>query len=155
MIHLPQQCDSTDELSFPDLTALLDVIFILLVFLLLTANSVPKVLEVVLPAEDSSQSLPVQMNTPVTITLPAEPGVWGLDERRFSDWSAFEQALSQQLEGDADKQLTPDIIIAGDRQASLEKVLKLFAWLQVRDLNTAQFLMQSSSTESSVNPDNN
>ena len=73
MIHLPQQCDSTDELSFPDLTALLDVIFILLVFLLLTANSVPKVLEVVLPAEDSSQSLPVQMNTPVTITLPAEP----------------------------------------------------------------------------------
>ena len=60
MIRLPQS-DSSPSL-LPDMTALLDVIFILLVFMMLTANVAPHLLELELP-QVAAPADSVEVNT--------------------------------------------------------------------------------------------
>jgi biopolymer transport protein ExbD len=128
-----------------DLTALLDVIFILLVFLLLTANTVPKALKVVLPTDEQGQITAVKVDNPITITLFAQPQKWGLQQQTYRDWPTFEQAL-QALVAEANN---PQILLMGDKSTSLQKLLRVFGWLQSRDLSAAQIMMQP---ENSINP---
>lgn len=138
MIHCKSLSQGSSSVTFPDMTALLDVIFILLVFLLLTANAVPKVLDVSLPEKGSDQSHTLEMREPVTITLFSQEGRWGLDGKEFSSWPEFEATLLKQVSSEQ----VPQIIIAGDKDTSLEKTLQVFAWLQGHDLKAAQIMMQ-------------
>ncbi|WP_423894315.1 biopolymer transporter ExbD [Candidatus Pelagadaptatus aseana] len=126
------------------MTALLDVIFILLVFLLLTANTVPEALEVSLPADSEGQAQSLMVDQQVSVTLFKENDKWGLADTEYSGWHGFESALLQKIQAlkSADKQ--PEIIISGDKNASLEKTLKLFAWLQKHDLSAAHIVMNTS-----------
>lgn len=127
--------------AFPDMTALLDVIFILLVFLLLTANTVPEAFEVALPADSESQAKSLVVDQQVSITLFKEGDKWGLADVEHPDWNNFEVALLGKITALKSSGKKPEIIIAGDKEASLEKTLKLFAWLQKHNLAAAQMLM--------------
>ncbi len=139
MIQLKTSSSASAQVSFPDMTALLDVIFILLVFLLLTANVVPKVLDVDLPGKGVEETHNLEMAEPVTITLFADANQWGLNDDQYRDWNQFETALLAAInQGES-----PQIVIAGDKRASLENVLRIFAWLQGHDLQAAQVMMQS------------
>ncbi len=133
---------SQSQLSvLPDMTALLDVIFILLVFLLLTANAVPKVLPVDLPDKGKSNAQALNLDEPISITLFAEENRWGLDGDEYVNWLVFEVALSEKIRVLQSLNKEPQIIIAGDKQAALEKVLQLFSWLQGKHLSAAQVMM--------------
>ncbi|NQZ08521.1 MAG: biopolymer transporter ExbD [Algicola sp.] len=135
------QADSGAEFKpsgLPDLTALLDVIFILLVFLLLTANAVPKALKVSLPTDEHGQSRSVKVKNTITITLFPQPQKWGLQQQAYNNWAAFEQALLAQVAA-SDK---PQILLVGDKNTSLQKLLQIFGWLQSRELSAAQIMMQ-------------
>lgn len=123
--------------AFPDMTALLDVIFILLVFLLLTANTAPEALEVALPEDSEAQAQSVVVDQQITVTLFAEVDRWGIGSKEYNDWFIFEGALREKVASIKD----PEIILSGDRQVSLEKTLKLFAWLKKNNLSAAQILM--------------
>ena len=125
-------------LTVPDLTALLDVIFILLVFLLLTANIAPKALEVALPQDRIAQAHPLKINNQIGITLFSEPNRWGVQQQEFNNWESFTTALKQQINSVAD----PKIVLAGDKEVSLQKLLQLFSWLQQHQLNAAQILVR-------------
>ncbi len=125
----------------PDMTALLDVIFILLVFLLLTANAVPKVLPVDLPEKGKQNAQALEVDEHVSVTLFAEKNRWGLDGDEYVNWLVFEVALSEKIKTLQDLNKEPQIIIAGDKQAPLEKVLQLFSWLQGKHLSAAQVMM--------------
>lgn len=125
----------------PDMTALLDVIFILLVFLLLTANAVPKVLQVDLPQQGKSQAVALELSDQVSITVFSEENRWGLGSEEYVNWLVFEIALNEKLRLLQAAQKDPQIIIAGDKQAPLEKVMQLFSWLQGNDLSVAQVMM--------------
>lgn len=127
--------------GFPDMTALLDVIFILLVFLLLTANAVPKVLSVDLPTRGNAQAQPLTLSDHVSISIFSETSRWGLNGKEHSNWSEFEKSLTQNVTDLQDQKIQPQIIIAGDKQASLEKVLQLLSWLQGKNLSAAQVMM--------------
>jgi len=132
---------SKSSFFVPDMTALLDVIFILLVFLLLTANTVPKVLQVDLPQKGKSQAVALELSDQISITLFSEDNRWGLGNEEYVNWLVFEIALNEKIRTLKSAQNEPQIIIAGDKQAPLEKVMQLFSWLQGNDLSVAQVMM--------------
>ncbi len=146
MIQAQGDFSGQNESRFPDMTALLDVIFILLVFLLLTANVAPRALEVTLPADASAPVMEITERESLTITLFTEGDKWGLEKEVFSHWQAFEFAFAAQLTAIAAeaKHGIPEIVVAGDQQAPLAKVIKLFSWLQKHELEVAQLLVSES-----------
>jgi len=138
MIQLPANNPRSSDIGFPDLTALLDVIFILLVFLLLTANVAPKALTVKLPEKGREQASELNDASLITITLFAGEERWALDGQEYVNWLVFELSLSERVRALDD----PQIILAGDKDVSLERLLQLFSWLQGHNLTAAQVLMQ-------------
>lgn len=132
--------DNNNQTAFsalPDMTALLDVIFILLVFLLLTANAAPKALKVALPQDDQGVAQTIEADNQITVTIFPDGQRWGLQKRKFESWKAFEQALLAQVNA----QQEPQIVVVGDKNTSLEKLLKLFTWLQSHHLTAAHMMM--------------
>lgn len=148
MIVLPHSSADSSSSSFPDMTALLDVIFILLVFLLLTANTATEIFDIDLPNDAGSQTRIAEIDKQITLTLFAETDKWGIEGQQFSDWLAFQTAFKQRIQHmDA-----PEVIVAGDRQASLEKTLKLLAFLQENKLSAAQILVSPTVAPKQISP---
>lgn len=146
MINVGPSAHSDSSLAFPDMTALLDVIFILLVFLLLTANVAPRALEVSLPKEGSENSKLLDIDDPITITLFDDGDHWALDKDEYRNWIAFETALADKVETIKESGNEPQVVLAGDKDVSLEQLLKLFSWLQRHDLKATQVLMHADAT---------
>jgi biopolymer transport protein ExbD len=146
MINVGPSAHSSSNLVFPDMTALLDVIFILLVFLLLTANVAPRALEVSLPEEGSESSKPLDVKDPITITLFDDGNHWALDKKEYRNWITFETALADKVASIKQSGQDPQVVLAGDKDVSLEQLLKLFSWLQRHDLKATQVLMHADAT---------
>ena len=94
MIRLPEETGNGSLLA--DLTPLLDVIFIVLVFLLLTANTPLLDIPVALP--DSAATVEVASrgeSERVTLVLHGD-GHWQLAEESFAGWPELQAALKAQ-----------------------------------------------------------
>jgi len=123
-----------------DLTALLDVLFMLLVFFLLTANSQERALNIDLPWQGASQAQPLANEKKITLTLHSgEEAAWEVNGVRLGDWSSVEQTLRQLHE----QQPKAEIIIAADRMAPSERLLQALAFLQGEGLVAAKILMDA------------
>lgn len=121
----------------PDLTPLLDIIFIVMVFLLLTASVKLASLEVELPSNDTSQSKSVDAQSITLNILKTDPH-WAIDGKPYSTWDQFQEALLTQVT------LTPkkDIVIAADKSAEIQHMVKLFTFLQEQKISATQILME-------------
>jgi len=95
--------------------------------------------EVALPADELGEAEVLDTPESLTVTVFADKGRWGIESREFQNWAAFEAALEARIS----QEKPPEIILAGDRDVALEKLLKLFSWLQGHELNAAQILMRS------------
>ncbi len=123
----------------PDMTALLDVIFILLVFMMLTANVAPRLLEVDLPvaAVPASQ---VEANA-ITLGL-SEQGEYSIDRTPYADWTTFQAALVQSIASKRDQyQSEPQLLVAADKHVALEPFVKLASWLSEQGLAVAEVVV--------------
>ncbi len=137
MISRPRNDDFGSSL-LPDLTPLLDVIFIVMVFLMLTANVAPQVLKVDLP-KDSSASTET-LTDPKTIgvnLLQGEKG-WAIDGQTFDSWEAFSTTLKQQVAAVPNQPL----MIAGDRSVPMERLVQLMIFLQNNNITAARIQME-------------
>lgn len=123
------------NVAFPDMTALLDVIFILLVFLLLTAQIAPQALTVELPEAEEVDTLVITED--ITLTLYAEANHWALNGREFRHWLNLTGALAEAVANKPDA----DIVIAGDKAVSLQQLLQVFDWLKQNHLSAAEVLV--------------
>ena len=85
-----------EESIQPDLTPLLDIIFIVMVFLLLTATVKLQSLEVSLPTADTESVSDIDSKS-FTINILEQPPYWGLDGHSYSTWHSFTTALLQKL----------------------------------------------------------
>lgn len=122
-----------------DLTPLVDVIFILLVFFLLTASSVDRALTVDLPQEGADQATPVTTPRPITLTLLAGEARWAVDDQSFRDWPEVERMLLRLRV----ERPTAEIVIAGERSTPLERVLQALAFLRREQWSVARILMET------------
>jgi biopolymer transport protein ExbD len=136
----------------PDLTALIDIVFIVVVFLLLTANSPLLSLPVDIPNTDSQIENMVQTKQSLTVSLKANTPKWqltvagkvvdDLDDNKalnetYNDWPSFKSALLLQLE-----QSPKSLLIATEPETNAELLLQLLALINERGLSDAQILME-------------
>lgn len=125
-----------------DLTAMLDVIFMLLVFFILTANAVEHSLDLDLPTKGASQATPVEAKQRLNLTLiaansqTADGAIWRIDKQPINDWQRVADAL---LEAQANK---ASVVIAGNRDIPMERLLEVLAELKRIGHADVQVLMQ-------------
>ncbi|GHA23849.1 ExbD/TolR family protein [Oceanisphaera arctica] len=138
MIGRPEPAHSGWSSLTPDITPLLDIIFIVLVFLMLTANIPLQSLEVDLPKTDSEALSHIQDNESVTINLLAGSPAWALQGEKYEDWEQFKPVLLSQVGTLKDTEL----VLASDKEVTVDKMLKLLAFLQEYQIQATQILME-------------
>ena len=145
MIRIPRNRahDHHDHYPALDLTSLVDVIFILMVFFLLTANSVERALTLDLPTEGADQARPITTPDPITLTLFADHARWAVNEQPFVEWTAVEQQVLRLRS----ERPNAAIVIAGDRQVPLERLLQALAFLKREGLQVAEILMETAAPD--------
>ncbi|CAH6824552.1 Biopolymer transport protein exbD1 [Vibrio chagasii] len=133
MIKTPHS-SHTQSLA-PDLTPLLDIIFIVMVFLLLTASVKLESLEVELPSSDVKNVSEVHKDSISVNILDHEP-YWAINGKEYIDWENFKIALLEKT-GSTDKK---PIIIGADKAANVENLVKLLSFLQENGIPATQLL---------------
>ncbi|MCU7995379.1 biopolymer transporter ExbD [Shewanella glacialipiscicola] len=129
---------SPEQLPSVDLTALIDIIFIVLVFLLLTANSQLLSLPVAVPQSPSSAITAVKNQPSIAINIMATAPYWAIDGEQFMDLARFTTVLIQRF------QAMPEatVVIAADKAAPVEPLMQLLALLQTQSISQTQILME-------------
>ncbi|MEH6632556.1 MAG: biopolymer transporter ExbD [Halopseudomonas aestusnigri] len=141
MIEISTDHPSEADSLLPDLTPMLDVLFILLVFLILTANSANFSIEVDLP-QPQEAVLKQASSSAITITLRSpkddRTSLWELDGSSFQDWKDMRKALQTSL------QQAPDqpVVIAGDKSASIEHLILVLSFLETQGRTAAEILLE-------------
>ncbi|BDM62974.1 biopolymer transporter ExbD [Shewanella sp. NFH-SH190041] len=127
-----------DEALSPDLTSLMDIIFIVMVFLLLSANIQVQTLDVAIPQAESATALNTPADTVLSVSVPAADGQWGLQQQAFNQWDDFAAAFTQAVQQSPQR----PVVIASDKQASVEKLLKLFEFMQRHQIQATNIMME-------------
>lgn len=136
MIEIPQsKRESIISDLMPDFTPLIDVMFMLIVFFILTANSVPYALDVALPNDSDAVTQAVEDPDMVSITLLNEDGGWKINDVVFKNENDFKDALKAKT---ADNK---KVIIIGDKSVSMEKLLNVMTFLRKHNIEAAEIVM--------------
>ncbi|PNI00013.1 ExbD/TolR family protein [Vibrio diazotrophicus] len=123
----------------PDLTPMIDIIFIVMVFLLLTANVSVQTLNVDIPKTEETSQLTSPDKPVISIgILHSEEQKWALDGEKFNDWNAFTSALLKTRNRFPDK----PFVIAADKKADVESLLNLFSFMQKHQIPTTNIVME-------------
>ncbi|MDF2155145.1 biopolymer transporter ExbD [Vibrio sp. CAU 1672] len=132
MIKAPQEHNSHG--LTPDLTPLLDIIFIVMVFLMLTAAVKLDSLDVDLPSTDSQAVAEVDKQS-ITVNILNEAPYWAINGRTYIDWENFTLALLEQSRS-TDK----PIVIGAEKTADIQYLVKLLGFLQQNGIQATQLL---------------
>jgi biopolymer transport protein ExbD len=139
MIGIPSNISQSSNHQGLELTALIDIIFIVLVFLLLTANSRLMTLPIEVPRAQSDQMASLEAHQSLTVTILPKAPHWSLEGQEFDNWDEFKTEFSKQM------QLSPQarIIVAADKNAPVQPLMTLLALLQRLNIENTQILMES------------
>lgn len=127
--------------SSPDLAPLLDIIFIVMVFLLLTANITIETMQVDIPTTADSEVLQTPAADALAINILASAPYWAIKKQSYADWPSFSQALLKQHNNNQQQPL----VIGVDKNAPVERMLKLLAFLQKNNINATSIIMEEES----------
>lgn len=123
----------------PDLTPLLDIIFIVMVFLLLSASVQLQSLDVQLPKIEKEAQLNNEIQKKqIMINIFSRKPYWALEGEKYVNWAEFKKALLSRV---ANK-TTEGVLIGSDKSAHVQQLLQLFAFLQENKIQATQVLMQ-------------
>jgi biopolymer transport protein ExbD len=137
---ISSQRDNHKKLGGPELTPLIDIVFIVIVFLLVTANTPLLTLPINVPSADEESQLGVAKSESLTITINAVKPYWHIGSHAFDNWNAFKKSLLAST-AESDTGLT----IAVDKAAPTEPLLKLLSLLNQQKISAAKIIMKQSS----------
>ncbi|AUI87825.1 biopolymer transporter ExbD [Vibrio azureus] len=124
-----------------DLTPLLDIIFIVMVFLMLTAAVKLESLDITLPMADNVSVSDVDQAA-ITVNVLREAPYWAINGKKYIDWENFTLALLE--EHSANKK---PIIIGAEKNAEIQSLVQLLSFLQKNGIEATQLLTESSETD--------
>ncbi|GAB7226575.1 biopolymer transporter ExbD [Vibrio rotiferianus] len=136
MIKAPQ--DNNSHGLTPDLTPLLDIIFIVMVFLMLTAAVKLDSLDVNLPSTDSQAVAEVDKQS-ITVNILKEEPHWAINGKAYIDWENFTIALLEE-----NKSTDKPIVIGAEKTADIQSLVKLLGFLQENGIQATQLLTEES-----------
>jgi len=120
----------------PDLTPLLDVMFMLIVFFLLTANAVPYALDVNLPEDNDEISQAINDPNMLSVTLLPTDSGWKINDTAYQDEDKFKSALKQKATDNK------KVMIIGDKDVSMDKLLQVMTFLRKNNIEAADIVME-------------
>lgn len=132
------QAESDNSSFTPDLTPLLDIIFIVMVFLLLTANVQIKTLDVAIPQTQDEATLESPERDVLAINVLTTEPYWALQGEPIADWTLFTEQFLETFKASPQK----PVVIAADKQASVENMLKVLAFLQNNQITATNIVME-------------
>ncbi|USD38877.1 biopolymer transporter ExbD [Ferrimonas sp. SCSIO 43195] len=137
MIRVPESAADSAGASV-DLTPLIDIIFIVLVFLLLTANTRLLALPVDVPEQAESALGPVSEDNTLAVNVLAADPHYALNQTPYRDWEEFKSAFL------AAHSQHPDytVVVAADKHAPIQPLMQLLALMQARQIDQTQILME-------------
>lgn len=131
-----RQNDSALHSLIPDLTPMLDIIFILLIFFMLTAGSVLQTIDLTLPSNRTEMQ--TSTDTPQRIMLEINATSYALDGEKVNDFSQLQIRVPQLIQAKAQSEFA----IQGDKNISIERFLNVLTFLQSQGVTTTDILMQ-------------
>ncbi|EJI1392315.1 biopolymer transporter ExbD [Vibrio parahaemolyticus] len=136
MIKVPQ--DNNRNGLTPDLTPLLDIIFIVMVFLMLTAAVKLDSLDVALPSTDSQAVAEVDKPS-ITVNILKDEPYWAINGQTYIDWENFTLALLEES-----KSTDKPIVIGAEKTANIQSLVQLLGFLQENGIQATQLLTEES-----------
>ncbi|EGU9026951.1 biopolymer transporter ExbD [Vibrio parahaemolyticus] len=136
MIKVPQ--DNNRNGLTPDLTPLLDIIFIVMVFLMLTAAVKLDSLDVSLPSTDSQAVAEVDKQS-ITVNILKDEPYWAINGQTYIDWENFTLALLEES-----KSTDKPIVIGAEKTANIQSLVQLLGFLQENGIQATQLLTEES-----------
>ncbi|EGQ7899477.1 biopolymer transporter ExbD [Vibrio parahaemolyticus] len=136
MIKVPQ--DNNRNGLTPDLTPLLDIIFIVMVFLMLTAAVKLDSLDVALPSTDSQAVAEVDKQS-ITVNILKNEPYWAINGQTYIDWENFTLALLEES-----KSTDKPIVIGAEKTANIQSLVQLLGFLQENGIQATQLLTEES-----------
>lgn len=127
MIKVPQ--DNNRNGLTPDLTPLLDIIFIVMVFLMLTAAVKLDSLDVALPSTDSQAVAEVDKQS-ITVNILKDEPYWAINGQTYIDWENFTLALLEESKS------TDKPIVIGAEKNGQYSITCSASWLFARKRNS-------------------
>ncbi len=137
MITLDDTNSNEPEISsIPDLTSLLDILFILLVFFILSAGASYRSLDLTLPnsVSKATTSAPPQKH----IMLEIRTKGYAVDGQPVTSLEKLKPNLLRALDAKPEHKL----VLAGDKSVSIERLLNVLTFLQLKGIKAANILMQ-------------
>lgn len=122
----------------PDLTPLLDVMFMLIIFLVLTTNSVPHVFDIILPEDNQEVSKSEEDPQAIVVSLSSEKDIWQLGEKTYQHFDDFSQALLILHRTSPNH----NVMVYGDKSVPMGELLNLLTFMRAHDIPTADIVMQ-------------
>ncbi|MCL6417473.1 biopolymer transporter ExbD [Aestuariirhabdus sp. Z084] len=124
-----------------ELTPMIDIVFIVIVFLLITANAPLLKLPVNIPEANEHPSAEIADPETLLITVGSVDSPWLMEEDEYKSWDSLKAALENRLSGITSAS-DLRVSIAADRQAPVESLVNLMAFLSERQLADVQILMR-------------
>ncbi|WP_144206762.1 ExbD/TolR family protein [Shewanella donghaensis] len=121
-----------------DLTPLIDIIFIVLVFLLLTANTQLLTLPVDVPTEADSELTALSQQQHIAINIMMTEPHWAIDGQIFEHLDDFETAFISAISEQPDIK----VVVAADKSAPVQPLMNVLALLQRQQISNTQILME-------------
>ncbi|QLE86675.1 MULTISPECIES: ExbD/TolR family protein [Shewanella] len=121
-----------------DLTPLIDIIFIVLVFLLLTANTQLLTLPVEVPTEADSELSALSQDKHIAINILVEQPHWAIDGQQFNSFDDFEAEFIKAFDAQPDIK----VVVAADKSAPVQPLMNVLALLQRQQISDTQILME-------------
>lgn len=120
----------------PDLTPLIDVVFILIIFLILSINTASFSLEVNLPEDKDNSSKVISDNKYLEIHL-LKNNIWKVGSKTFLNEEEFRDYLLLQHKKNKDRKL----IILADDDSSVGKLISVLTFLKKQNIQMANILV--------------
>ncbi len=132
------QSENDSEVMIPDLTPLLDIIFIVMVFLLLSANIQVKTMEIDIPKSRDAATLSSVAKESLMINILQGTPTWAIEGDPIKSWDEFTFTLLDKIKAHPDRA----VLIGADKQASVENMLHVLAFLQKNNINATHIQME-------------
>ena len=125
----------------PDLTPMLDILFILLVFFMLTAGAVFQSLDLNLPSS-VAEELEIA-NAPKHVLIEIRHDSYAIDGKQVGSFVQFKQTAPALIRA----KLGHKIIVASDKDVSVERLLRVLTFMQTQGIEAANILMQNEASK--------
>ena len=138
MIELPKQ---PSNCGLIDLTPLIDIVFIVIVFLLLCMNSAVVELPFSLPKDDQSHLASPEESEELLIKLHAQTPYFEIENQRLN-FDALNAAIIDNIDTPNNTQSALSVRIGSDADAPVEPLLKLMTLLNKHHIDNTHILME-------------